>query len=132
MITQTHSPTYSHEEVEQILRQASQIDQTSGISRDQLFDMAAELGLSVEVIQTAEGQWLNQQAELKLKAEQRSRRRTAFQAHLIPYLFVNVLLVMINLSTTPHDFWSIYPILGWGLGLALHGVHIFRVAQKDH
>ncbi|MEM8808693.1 MAG: 2TM domain-containing protein [Cyanobacteria bacterium P01_G01_bin.38] len=130
MITHTHSHTYSHEAVEQILRQASQIDQSAGISREQLFDVAAELGLSTEVVQTAESQWLTQQAELKRKAEKRSRRRMAFQAHLLPYLFVNAFLVVINLVTTPHDFWSIYPILGWGLGLALHGVHIFSGVKK--
>ncbi|MEM9905271.1 MAG: 2TM domain-containing protein [Cyanobacteria bacterium P01_D01_bin.44] len=127
--------TYSHESVEQILRQASQIDQIdqdSRVSREQLFDMAAELGLSTEVVQTAESQWLNQQAELKREAEQRSRRRKAFRAHLIPYVSVNALLVVINLLTTPHDFWSIYPISGWGLGLALHGAHIFPVAKKVH
>lgn len=113
--------SYSQEDVQQILRQASQIDQETGISRDQLFEMATELGLSCETVQKAEQQWVAQQAGLQRKAEQRSHRQQALRSQLIPYLFVNTLLVIINLSTTPHDFWSIYPILGWGLGIALRG-----------
>ena len=40
--------------------------------------------------------------------------------HLFIYLSVNALLIFINLTTSPDSLWFIWPLLGWGLGLAGH------------
>ncbi|MBE9046807.1 2TM domain-containing protein [Pleurocapsales cyanobacterium LEGE 10410] len=45
---------------------------------------------------------------------------------MIPYLTVSVFLVLLNLATTPRDFWSIYPVLGWGLGVSIEGIKCSR------
>jgi uncharacterized membrane protein len=46
----------------------------------------------------------------------------AWKTHLGTYLSVNLMLVMIWLLTMPGGyFWPIWPMMGWGVGLASHG-----------
>ncbi len=42
---------------------------------------------------------------------------------LVVYILVNVLLII--LSQANGSGWSIWPLLGWGIGLAAHGLTIF-------
>lgn len=52
--------------------------------------------------------------------------RVAFRGHLVTYAVVNVFLVGIWWFTSYdageglRGFWPIWPILGWGIGLAFH------------
>ena len=50
-----------------------------------------------------------------------------FYTHLVQYAVVMVLLVGINLWTSPGFFWAIFPAIGWGLGVAVHGLSVFEV-----
>jgi hypothetical protein len=45
----------------------------------------------------------------------------AFRIHLAAYAAVNLLLIAINLLTTPQHLWFIWPLAGWGLGIIAHG-----------
>lgn len=46
-----------------------------------------------------------------------------FRSHLTSYALVMALLVTIWLLTTPGGyFWPIWPMLGWGIGVASHGL----------
>jgi len=44
------------------------------------------------------------------------------KAHWIPYIAVNSLLMLINLLTgfSGGNFWFLYPLLSWGIGLSIH------------
>ena len=47
----------------------------------------------------------------------------SFRAHATSYLLVMALLVAIWLLTSPGGyFWPVWPMLGWGFGLAAHGL----------
>jgi hypothetical protein len=47
----------------------------------------------------------------------------SFKAHATSYVLVIALLVTIWLLTMPGGyFWPIWPALGWGIGLASHGL----------
>ncbi len=49
--------------------------------------------------------------------------RRDFRAHATAYVLVMVLLVAIWLLTTPGGyFWPVWPMLGWGIGLAVHAL----------
>jgi Domain of unknown function (DUF1707)/2TM domain len=50
----------------------------------------------------------------------RARARATFQRHLLWYLCINGLLVVIWALTGLGYFWPVWPILGWGIGLASH------------
>ena len=64
--------------------------------------------------------------ELRRLAIRRADMKLAFRSHLMAYVLVNAGLVAINLITSGLDpFWAIYPMLGWGIGLAAHGVTVY-------
>lgn len=46
--------------------------------------------------------------------------------HLFVYLAVNAFLIFINLKKSPDAIWAIWPILGWGIGLAAHAWLAYR------
>ena len=46
------------------------------------------------------------------------------------YVAVNVLLLAINLLTTPNTLWFYWPLLGWGIGLAGHAYLVHRAAGR--
>ncbi len=66
--------------------------------------------------------------ELRRLAERRADVKLGFRTHLFAYLLVNAGLVVINLVTSPGYFWAIWPIIGWGLGLAAHFVAVYHFA----
>ncbi|MFM6198162.1 MAG: 2TM domain-containing protein, partial [Dolichospermum sp.] len=41
------------------------------------------------------------------------------------FMAINGFLVLLNLVVSPGYFWAIYPMLGWGLGLLLHGLKVY-------
>jgi hypothetical protein len=46
--------------------------------------------------------------------------------HAFVYVLVNLLLIL--LATSRGQNWYVYPLLGWGLGLLIHGAVVFLVA----
>jgi hypothetical protein len=50
-----------------------------------------------------------------------------FYSHAIWYFFVNVILAVWNLVTTPDNLWFLWSLIGWGLGLLAHGLSVFEV-----
>ncbi len=56
----------------------------------------------------------------------------SFRAHATSYLLVMALLVAIWALTSPGGyFWPIWPMLGWGIGLASHGLAERNKAASD-
>ena len=54
------------------------------------------------------------------------RKVKKFYVHLTQYLIVIPVLAAINLISSPGYWWFVWPAMGWGLGVAAHGVMIFR------
>ena len=63
---------------------------------------------------------------LRRLAKKRVISRTAIQIHATAYVFINILLVIINYLTPPTYLWSLWAIVGWGVGLAYHGFAYFN------
>lgn len=116
------SETYSSEAVQEILRVAAEIEKENEISKQQLEEIAAEVGISAQNLARAEKVWLESQEASQKRAKRRSR---FIRFHLIPYLAVSVFLVLLNLFTTPRSLWSVYPLLGWGLGVSIDGACLY-------
>ena len=51
----------------------------------------------------------------------------AFYINLWSYLIVMAILLTINLLTGPNYIWVIWPALGWGIGVLMHGLTVFEV-----
>lgn len=62
--------------------------------------------------------------ERREAAVKRLKAQRNFRASLTVYLLVNAFLVFIW-SLSGGYFWPIWPILGWGLGVALHGWNVY-------
>ncbi|TBN09565.1 helix-turn-helix domain-containing protein [Agrobacterium cavarae] len=58
-------------------------------------------------------------------AFERVRKIKKFYLHVAQYVLVIAMLVVINLVTSPHYFWAIWPALGWGVALAMNGMTTF-------
>lgn len=71
------------------------------------------MSTSEEVLEDFKKTWI----ELEVEEANRS-----FLAHLASYIIINVFLIFINLYTSPKTIWFIWPLLGWGIGLAFHAV----------
>ena len=45
--------------------------------------------------------------------------RTGFYIHAVLYTLVNIFLLVVNLVAMPGFLWFFFPLVGWGIGLAL-------------
>lgn len=59
------------------------------------------------------------------EATRRVYLKLSLYVHAAVYVVVNALLIAINLSTDSTYLWFVWPLLGWGLGLALHALVVF-------
>ena len=62
--------------------------------------------------------------EVYEKAKRRVEAKIGFYIHLAVYVGVNLLLLIINLTTSPRHLWFQWPLMGWGIGLLFHGIGI--------
>ncbi len=61
------------------------------------------------------------------RAKRRVEALKGFYIHGAVYVLVNAVLVVINLTTSTDYLWFVWPLLGWGAGLAGHAVGIFGI-----
>lgn len=68
--------------------------------------------------------------EQRQRAIRRIQAKRAFWVHFTVYLAVNALLVLIWAVTSAEYFWPVWPILGWGIGVAAQAASVyFRPAE---
>ena len=56
-------------------------------------------------------------------ARKRAGAKMGWYIHATVYIAVNLMLALLAASSGRN--WAIFPALGWGLGLAIHGVVVF-------
>jgi len=59
------------------------------------------------------------------KAKERVEALRGFYIHLIVYAVVNLILFSINMIVSPDSLWFFWPLMGWGIGLAMHVLSVF-------
>jgi len=59
------------------------------------------------------------------RARKRVEAKIGFYIHLTVYIVVNIILIIINLLTSSHYLWFIWPLMGWGIGIFFHGMATF-------
>ena len=68
--------------------------------------------------------------ELLQRAKRRVGMKMGFYIHALVFTLVNLgLYVLTNATGTPR--WSHFPLWGWGLGLAIHGIVTFISLRGD-
>ena len=58
-------------------------------------------------------------------ARRRAGAKLGWYLHAFVYIAVNLLLALLSAMSDRH--WAVFPALGWGLGLAIHGAVVFLV-----
>jgi hypothetical protein len=72
----------------------------------------------MEAARTTEGD-LREQAIAQLK------KKRDFRSHVFIYVAVNTVLVVIWAVTGAGFFWPVFPILGWGVGVAANAWDVY-------
>ncbi len=60
---------------------------------------------------------------LERQARRRASAQLGWYIHAAVYLAVNGVLALLSAMSGAH--WAVFPALGWGLGLAIHGAVVF-------
>jgi 2TM domain-containing protein len=63
--------------------------------------------------------------ELREQAIAQLKKKRDFRAHVFIYVAVNAVLVAIWAVTGAGFFWPIFPILGWGVGVAANAWDVY-------
>ncbi|MGK7873807.1 MAG: 2TM domain-containing protein [Xenococcaceae cyanobacterium] len=119
--------SYNQEELQQILQLAIARKECDGeLSREQLWEIAAELGIDKNSIQAAEQDWLQGQLVEQKRQAFDAYRRERLKQKAIKYLIVNTFLVSLNFFSASTLSWSLYILLLWGLLLSLDAWKTFQ------
>lgn len=124
---------YTEEEVSRLIKRALRSGgQSDTISHAELLDIAEKSGVSPStlnaVLDDEEASYELEEAKVRwLK-----RHRADFHNHLRSYTIVNGILIMMNVFTTGFrgNFWALWPILGWGIGLLFHASDTYFVSEE--
>ena len=66
---------------------------------------------------------IHSQDPIERMARHRARAKMGWYIHASVYVAVNAMLAVV--SSLGGRNWAVYPALGWGLGLAIHGAVVF-------
>jgi hypothetical protein len=67
-----------------------------------------------------------QNEERYFQAKKRVDEIKGFYGNLVSYIVVNMGLLALNLLTSPNHLWFYWPMLGWGIGVIIHGMKVFN------
>ena len=81
-----------------------------------LFAKEADMTTSIPQMSAAEAEALEHVRDIK-----------GFYSHLVVYALGAVLIFLLWLVQGVSHPWFIWPILGWGIGIAAHGLSVFEV-----
>jgi len=62
-------------------------------------------------------------------ARKRAGAKMGWYLHACLYVVVNLFLFASSQYGFGHRHWSLFPALGWGVGLALHGISVFVLGK---
>lgn len=70
--------------------------------------------------------------EIDSLAKKRAGAKVGWYIHATVYVLVNVFLFAVSRYGLGTRNWSVAPLLGWGLGLALHGISVWFVGAGSN
>ncbi|HEY5527226.1 MAG TPA: 2TM domain-containing protein [Candidatus Anoxymicrobiaceae bacterium] len=76
-------------------------------------------------------------AELRDKAEKIVEAKAGFRANVFSYLIINLMIfviwLIVALTTNPHVWfpWFLFPLVGWGIGIAFHAWAVYGGARFE-
>ncbi len=114
--------SYSQEDVQEILHLAIAKQTRAGeLSRQQMLEIADELGLNELDIQKAEAEWAVRRNDCQDRQIFTRYRRLQFKHHVMRFLIVSAFLVMFSFVTDWTLWMTLCIALFWGMFLTLDG-----------
>lgn len=104
-----------------VTRRKVSIEQNTEVFRVRLPLLTKQLTAMKNVEPTKENAYL--------RAQQRVKEIKGFYGNLITYCLVIPILAFINYKTYWGFQWFWFPLLGWGMGLAMHGFSVFKYGR---
>jgi eukaryotic-like serine/threonine-protein kinase len=132
--------SFSTEQVSRILRRAVDLgaQRRPGLSRDDLAQVAREVGVPAAAVDAAVAELArparasSRRRRNKLSPAARRRRATLrFKRHLAVYGVFCLFFIALDFLTGPGR-WAYWPILGWGIAVALHAVRMWLPDEETH
>ena len=68
------------------------------------------------------------QPNLEKLARRRAGAKMGWYIHAFVYVLVN--LGLVTLAASHGRNWAVYPLMGWGLGLLIHGAFVWLLAPS--
>lgn len=131
--TNIASTSIVQEDAQEILQIAMARGQETGeLTRQQLEEMAVELGISPQDLQAAEQEWQVRKLELTEKNIFNQERRQKLRQDLVKYTIVNCFLILLNLVTTQGIAFALTIALLWGLGLSLQAWKTYQTEGESY
>ena len=131
---------YAQQEAEEILQRAvhREFEDTDGgrsagsmMTDDDLVKTAEEIGISKEAVYASVAEWQTTRSDKAERQEFDRERRLDWTTHLTAYVIVNAFLMAMDFWMTRRLTWSVFPLLGWGIGMAFHTAGTF-VRDSDY
>jgi len=64
-------------------------------------------------------------------AKKKVEKVKRFYKHFGTWLIFSAFFVFMNLTTDRGEFWAIFPIAAWGLGVAMHAIRVFGFPGRN-
>lgn len=120
----------TEQDVDEILKIAVNKSSVSDdVLRERLALSANELGISPEALEEAQREYalkkkeiLAERAREELIRQYNESGRKGLVQHVMIYAIVCGSLLVMNLVRSPGELWSIFPIMGWGIGVMSHAI----------
>jgi hypothetical protein len=123
--------SYGDDEVRAIIERALKAQPQSGVSHDELLAIGAGVGLSPLALENAAREVTDARLTKTATDRVQSLKRRYVIGHAFVYFAVNAFLFAINYLTTPGQWWVLFPIFAWGIGMLLHaGFGLFSRASE--
>jgi hypothetical protein len=68
----------------------------------------------------------NQTEERYYNAKKKVEEIKGFYGNLTSYILINLGFLIVNLITSPDHLWFFWPLIGWGVGVIIHGMKVFN------
>ncbi|WP_458453428.1 2TM domain-containing protein [Methanobrevibacter sp.] len=69
-------------------------------------------------------------SDVRAIAEKRVERKIKFKRNLYSYIFVNIILAVINFIFTPEYWWVLWVMFFWGIGVLINFLNAYVLFDK--
>ncbi|AFY40612.1 hypothetical protein Lepto7376_4510 [[Leptolyngbya] sp. PCC 7376] len=133
-MTATPTPeTYQVEDIQEILQLAiARREEESELTRTQLEEIAADLGIPQTDLVVAEETWRSQKIVSRKKQDFNLYRRHILKNKTIRFGIVNSFLLGLNTLDSGQPSWSLYILLIWGLFFSLKSWRLWQTSGENY